>query len=523
MRLALSAAALRVIFVFAIPLLGTASTAGGTTARAQETVSPDGGAYAGQDGLTTYSSSDGLLEVTLTAAAGRLHVGDLDLDGATYNGSYAGPVLRTHPGDLLCIHLINHLTQSTNLHFHGIRTSPQGNSDNAHLSIAPGARFTYEVRIPSTQPPGVYWYHAHPHGQSETQVMQGLSGTLLVDGPTSAVPQRIFVLKDMTFDDDTGNPRIDAELHGIVQSINGNLDVSVSLAAGEAQVWSFANESANRAVHLALEAHRFRIVSRDGEAITGLEMADTLDIMPSARISVLVQGDTPGRYGLIARGLMTGTKSARQPDRVLGYLDVTPQKAADDEANQIGLSRGALARTSPIESSPGPASVDLRALTPDAKRVVVFTQTQTLDPDKQKFFINGLTYDNDRVDFRVPLGAVEEWTVRNDTDDLHVFHIHQVGFQVIDINGSPAPFEGYVDTVKVPERGTVTVRMAFTDPVIVGRFMFHCHVLKHEDRGMMAQIEIYDPSPPRLIAWLQHLYIHVWWWLNGIPWKLCGT
>jgi hypothetical protein len=105
---------------------------------------------------------------------------------------------------------------------------------------------------------------------------------------------------------------------------------------------------------------------------------------------------------------------------------------------------------------------------------------------------------------------------------MHVFHIHQIGFQVVEINGASVPFTGYVDTVRVPARGDVKLRMPFTDPIILGRFMFHCHVLKHEDGGMMANIQIYDPNPPsfavRLSNWDRHL---VWWW-NGVPWSLCG-
>jgi len=95
---------------------------------------------------------------------------------------------------------------------------------------------------------------------------------------------------------------------------------------------------------------------------------------------------------------------------------------------------------------------------------------------------------------KVPLGSIEEWTVRNASDELHVFHIHQVGFQVLSVNDKPVAFDGLQDTVNVPIHGEVKIRLAFTDPVIVGRFMFHCHILEHEDKGMMAQIEVYDPK-----------------------------
>ena len=98
-----------------------------------------------------------------------------------------------------------------------------------------------------------------------------------------------------------------------------------------------------------------------------------------------------------------------------------------------------------------------------------------------------------RVDTRVPLGNIEQWTIRNESDEMHVFHIHQVNFQVMAINGQAQVFNGAVDTVPLLPFQSVTLRIAFTEPEIVGRFMYHCHVLEHEDRGMMAQIEVYDP------------------------------
>ena len=112
--------------------------------------------------------------------------------------------------------------------------------------------------------------------------------------------------------------------------------------------------------------------------------------------------------------------------------------------------------------------------------------------------------------------------MRNDSDDLHVFHIHQLGFQVVEINRTKTPFTGRIDPLRVPERGEVKLRQAFTDPVILGRFMFHCHVPRHEDRGMMGQIEVYDPRPSAASDWLRRLYRHLWWWAHGVPWSLCG-
>jgi suppressor of ftsI len=286
--------------------------------------------------------------------------------------------------------------------------------------------------------------------------------------------------------------------------VNGGLTTAEAMRPGETQRWRFTNHSANRALHLSLSGHRLRIVA-EGEAIATQRSVDVLDLPPGSRFDVLVDAGEAGHYELLAKGIMTGTAEARLPDRVIGYLDVAGKATA-----------------SAIATSPVILPRDLRADRVDAKRSVAFSQTTTAVAAEQRFFINGAMFEADRIDTRVPLGNIEEWTIRNDSDDMHVFHIHQIGFQVVELNGQPVPFDGYIDNVRVPERGSVTLRMPFTDPLIVGRFMYHCHVLRHEDRGMMANIEIYDPATPSLSLRLSRLYLQVVWWLRGVPWSLCG-
>jgi suppressor of ftsI len=122
------------------------------------------------------------------------------------------------------------------------------------------------------------------------------------------------------------------------------------------------------------------------------------------------------------------------------------------------------------------------------RRTIVFSESR----DGNAFFIDGKAFDMSRTDQRVKLGTVEEWTIRNEADERHSFHIHQTPFQVAEINGVAQPADGYRDIVDVPIGGEVKVVIPFTDPSIVGRFVFHCHILSHEDRGMMATIEV-DP------------------------------
>jgi FtsP/CotA-like multicopper oxidase with cupredoxin domain len=150
-----------------------------------------------------------------------------------------------------------------------------------------------------------------------------------------------------------------------------------------------------------------------------------------------------------------------------------------------------LALPGPDETRGEPAARpqrDLRTLPIDARRTMTFSEDST----STKFYIDNKLFDHDRIDVRVPLGNVEEWTIRNQTQDFHEFHIHQIGFQVTEINGVKQDFAGLIDDADVPAMGEIKVILPFTDPIIVGKFMYHCHVLRHEDGGMMGQIEVYQ-------------------------------
>ena len=453
-------------------------------------------------------SANGVLDATLEAAPRTIAIGETKLAGAVYNGLYPGPTLRVRPGDLLRVTLVNHLNEPTNLHFHGIQTSPRENSDNVHVLVPPGQSFHYEIRIPADQPPGLYWYHAHAHGLALAQVTGGLSGAIVVEGIEALltvprdIAEHVFVLKDVEYDE-TNDQGIPDDLHDLSQTINGRTHVSVTMRPGETQLWRFSNQSADLYFHLAARGHQFRIVAEDGVVLRVPKPADTLHIGPASRVEALITAGPPGEYKIISDKVLTGSALFRE----LGTLTV----AGEPEPRP------------PATASPAWALEDLRARTVTAHRTVVFSQ----DDDTQTYRINGHMYEHGRIDTRVPFGSTEEWTIRNDTDDMHVFHIHQLSFQVTAINDVAQPFDGYLDVVRVPERGSVTLLLPFTRRETIGRFVYHCHVLKHEDRGMMAEIEVYDPSGigalfgsmfDQPIRWFrQHLHS----WRTGLPLEFC--
>ncbi|HEU5047917.1 MAG TPA: SCO family protein [Rickettsiales bacterium] len=429
-------------------------------------------------GLTEISSADGVLDATMEATDKQLTLDGVTVNTSVYNDQYAAPLLRVRPGDRMRIRLINHTSGPTNIHFHGIETSPLGNGDNVHVNVEPGQTFDYDVRVSKDQAPGLYWYHDHTHGIAEKNVMRGLSGALEVEGIEDVLPQlarlkqRVFVLKDYEFPE-SKDPHIVRDLHRVIQTINGQTDVVLRMHPGETQFWRFSNQSPNRLFHLAVKGMQFRIVEMDGRHTLHETMTDVLTVLPASRLEVLVTAGQPGIHEIVTQNVMTGCYPNCKLERVQGKVIVS------------GMPETPLPAITEF-----PKEHDLRSDKIDATRDFVYSESA----DEGKYYINGQLFNMNRVDFRVPLGHVEEWTIRNDSDDFHTFHIHQLHFQVVEVNGKEVPFNGYVDNAGVPERSTVKVIIPFTDPAIVGTFIAHCHVLEHEDKGMMAHVEVYDPA-----------------------------
>ena len=437
--------------------------------------------------LTTpveYRSKNGRLDVTLKAQQTRVRLGATDIDGATYNGLYGGPVIRVRPGDFLHVQLVNELPQPTNIHFHGLNVSPQGHGDNSSHMVQPGDSWDYEIAIPKDHPPGAYWFHTHAHQAAERQLMGGLSGTLVVEGFQEQVPttlplkERLFALKEFSPDSRGRLNRVPKPYQVVIKSINGEVMPQIDIAPGESQLWRFSDQTANTYFRLSLAGHQFMIVGRDGQPLVQPEVVKLLTFGPSQRIDAIVTAAPAGRYELVAETTSTGPigdMSRAQPMALL----VSASRGGEAPPPKLGPYVVAGAMPVPVP--------DARI---DAHRIVTFSE----DVVTGLFFINHETFDPKKVAFKVPLGSIEEWTVRNSSEELHVFHLHQVHFQVASINGRTVPFTSLVDTVSVPIHGEVKIRVAFTDPAIVGRFMYHCHIVEHEDKGMMAQMEVFDPT-----------------------------
>lgn len=412
--------------------------------------------------------------MTLTARRSPIDIGGQKALAEVYNDSYVPPTLRVRPGDVIRLRLVNQLDHPTNLHTHGLHVSPSGNSDNVFLTVAPGQAQDFEFRIPRNHPSGLFWYHPHTHGFSNDQVRNGMSGALVVDGLLDSFPalhgikERVLLLKDIQLE----NGKVANRGIGdhTIRTVNGLVNPTLELRPGETELWRIGNIGANLYYRLQLDGHRLYQVARDGNRLARVVPADEILLPPGGRIEVLVQPPRRGTYALRTIAMDTGPGGNQYPGTELATMQVEGTALAP--------------RTLPDALLP---LDDLRGKV-TGRRTMVFSEGEVGGQDV--FYVNGKPFDPNRVDTRVRLGAVEMWTIKNESDELHDFHIHQGGFQLVEVNGVPQPLDGYYDTVNVPVRGEIKVIIPFTEPTDVGKFVYHCHLLSHEDKGMMATIEV---------------------------------
>ena len=445
-----------------------------------------------------FRSVNGVLNATLTAELTETEIAGRRVKARLYNGLYIPPTLRVRPGDVIKLKLVNRIDQMTNIHTHGLNVSPLGNGDNIFVHVEPAPQqpneFDYEIAIPQGHQAGLFYYHPHAMGNSEFQNFNGMSGLLIVEGILSPFPElagiteRVMALKDIQIEKDGTVPTdIDsgAPTH---RTVNGLVNPTVTIRPGETQLFRVGNIGSDIFYRLKLDGHLLYEVARDGNRHTQMLVRDEIVVPPSARVEFLVQGAAVGSYALRTLAYDTGPQGDQYPEVILATLFCFGRKSAPVDLENL--------RFPPLE--------DLRDRPVANRRNIVFSETA----DGNTFFVNCKEFDMDRIDTEVRLGDVEEWTIINVSQEQHVFHIHQLDFQVTEVNGVPQPFQGYQDTVitpvnvdpatdvpcpqqlPVPGAGVVKVLIPFTNPVILGKFVYHCHILAHEDNGMMAVINV---------------------------------
>jgi suppressor of ftsI len=428
------------------------------------------------------ASVDGVLETELAAGPSLIEVGGQAALTNVYNGQYIPPTLVVNRGDQVRLQLVNGLQEMTNLHYHGFNGSPMPPGDDVFIHVEPGETFPYEFTVPQNQSQGLHWYHPHMHGLVEPQILGGMSGAYIVNGLLDPFPQlqgiteHVLLLKDIQIvDGQVPQSNIDIGAPSI-RTVNGLVNPTMTIRPGETQLWRIGNIAADRYYHLRLEGHRFHEIARDGNRHNQLVTTQQLNLPPSSRGEVLIQAGRPGIYRLVALPVSTGPQGDQYDGAELATLVCS------------GAAQQPVALPRPAQF---PRLIDLRDAHIARRRMIVYSETA----DGDQFFINGKQFDEDTVDTRVRLGTVEEWTILNVTAEAHTFHIHQVDYQVTNVNGKRQPFVGYQDNVNIPYSqsgipGAVKVLIPFINPRILGKFVYHCHITQHEDAGMMATVEV---------------------------------
>lgn len=432
------------------------------------------------------ASRDSVLEVELRAAPGVTMAGRRTR-ALGYNGASPGPTLRVAPGDLLRVTLANDLDSTTNLHTHGLHVSPEGNSDNVFRMVEPGESAHYEYAIPSDHPTGTFWYHPHHHGTVADQLFGGLFGALLVATPDEpdGVVERMLVISDTTL---TGNgdvaqvssQHVMAGREGELVLVNGQLRPLIEATEGSQERWRVVNACTSRFLELQLDEHTWGLLGYDGHTSGEPDERGTVVLAPGNRADLLVLPPNTGTFTLRtfgydrgSMGMMGGGVRGTSPETPLATVQVASRTTPAVESTALKPMWDAAARRVP----------DLRGETVDRRRTITFTMGMGMG-NGMSFGFDGREFDPGRVDQSVALGTVEEWTLANTSPMEHPFHLHVWPMQVVDARDiDPSGRPDWRDVVIVPARGQVSVRIRFAD--YGGRTVYHCHILDHEDRGMM--------------------------------------
>lgn len=430
---------------------------------------------------------------------------------------------------------------TTNLHTHGLHVSPTGNSDNVLITVPPASSFQYEIHVPADHPTGTFWYHAHAHGGVAIQVGSGMVGAIIIEDDPAKLPDQMRGIADQVFvfesilydidgkadditaffpDDSDSKKKCEEGKSGCTWGnsgrrmlVNGAITPTITMAPNEVQRWRFIDTAFRESLSL-------RLVNKDGTPGPALNEIATdgnytgrvdtwtavpIELQPGYRSDVLVQaGATEGVYALVDDADPVGLHNDVEPQEVLAWIVVKGKPAKSK-----GLPTSAqMAPLAPF------GNLDL-SQTADGVQEVEFKIGSAYDANDTRnyFHVNNYAFNPDRVRY-LQLGATEAWTLSTAGDPPnvpsgtptggvpqlpHIFHIHINPFQVARPGPDGTSQWVWKDTLLVPGQVNgvnsppVQVFTTYTD--YIGQFVMHCHILDHEDLGMMEVIEVVGQAP----------------------------
>jgi len=474
--------------------LGLASIAIGTGGLTWRTLS--GNTAAAQQALVepaTLTSTEGLLTVRLEATEGPVRIAGRQASALSYNGGLPGPTLRLRPGDRLRVRLVNRLAQATNLHVHGLHVSPERNGDNPFVTVEPGSTFDYDYQLAHDHPSGMFWYHPHHHGMVADQIFGGLYGAIIVDepegefGPIPITRERILVISDISLNA-AGNIRPPSAMarmrgrEGDLVLVNGQSAPTLEAKPGERERWRILNACTARYLRVRLDGQRLRLLGIDSGRLAEPRDVEEILLIPGNRADLLVttaQGTSRLQALPYARGQAMGMGGMGPND---------PQADSTSESTTLANLHVAGNKATPLPPVTARThQPDLRGKLLAARRELTLAMGMGMGGG-MSFTIDGKEFAADRVDQTTRIGTIEEWTITNTSPMDHPIHLHIWPMQVIEEGGKPIKQPTWQDVVNVPARSNLKVRILFDD--FTGRSVYHCHILDHEDQGMMGVIDV---------------------------------
>ena len=484
-----------------------------------------------------------------------ISLGGCPLKLRTYNGQLVGPTLRIKQGDTIHLNLDNQLPKetpgeiqrqfeqenqsaylattpapfnTTNLHYHGLHVSPTGNSDNVLINIEPQSKFSYEVKVPATHPIGSYWYHAHAHGSTAIQVGSGMAGAIVIEDNPANTPkallaanakEKIFIIQTLLYDENgelnkiaslfpgpsTPNPKNCDKAsgnHGTWPcakrrvTLNGQIVPIITMKRGEVQRWRLVDSAFRESIHFRVKGHDLHEIALDGNYLGRIDTwkeGTPIDLEPGYRSDILIKASQqPGDYPIIdaQTPALQSLRFADEPENVLAILRVS------DETNDMPLPTSEeMAALAPF------GDLDLSKSAVGVQEVMFKLGTGMQNPSRNYFQVNYRAFSHGNIR-KLALNSTDMWSLSTVGDPSivpnpipplpHVFHIHVNPFQWTRTGPDGKPENVWKDSLLVRGPAVTNVFTRYTD--YIGQFVMHCHILDHEDLGMMEVEEVVDTA-----------------------------
>jgi len=418
----------------------------------------------------------------------------------TYNGHYPGPVIRANKGDTLRIKLTNSLPSNmgtnilghprniTNLHTHGLHVSPKEPADCMLVQLKPGESYNYVYDLSLEEPGHLNFYHPHVHGSVAEQYWGGLAGPLVINDGNSALSgfeTHVMLLKDLTLSGSapeayTSTSDYMRGKEGNLVMVNGQVNPVLTIRPGQVQRWQIVNACNARFFKLSLSNHSLWLIGTDGGLLDKPYAVSSIILSPGERIDVLVKANQAGGN--------------------FKFLSL-PYNRGCSTLQQVTLLTLAYSGISTFDAIPG-------AINANAMRSVINTtnltkRQMTLSMMMGKGYINGQSFTdmNHCYSIMSSTGTYEVWEITNQSGMDHPFHQHVNSCQVLSISGGDSAYASlytsipaWKDVVIIPKMGKVTLLVPVMD--YDGMAMFHCHIIEHEDIGMMGMWHIMEGGMP---------------------------